>query len=168
MQLNDLFDALSSVPPTRLSSPSPPAPPNIRSTISTMASSPAPRNADDDLDDLFDYDIDEADLQALDISVPAPKSPPPAAKKDDLGLDEEIKVRKARRPTVKLDEKRYVLSCAVCVTGQADVREKTARRKRDTEASERRTRKTKVQGKRLRGLWIDPAAESLADWPIVP
>lgn len=73
-----------------------------------MASSPEPRDATHDgLDDLFDYDIDEADLRTLDISVPEPKTPPREAEGDDLGLDAEVKVAKARRPTVKLDEKRY-------------------------------------------------------------
>lgn len=90
-----------------------------------MTSSPPSRNADHDLDDLFDYDIDEADLQALDISVPAPKSPPPAGKKDDdLGLDEEVKIKRRgnMRPRVKLDEKKYGLVCAAG-NGRADQRE---------------------------------------------
>lgn len=79
-----------------------------------MSFSPEPRNANDDLDDLFDYDIDEADLQTLDISVPAPRSPPPATrteKEDVLGLDAEVKVKKTRGPAVKLDEKRYDTTC---------------------------------------------------------
>jgi hypothetical protein len=76
-----------------------------------MASCPKAQNPHDGFDDLFDYDIDEADLQTLDISVAGPRSPPPAAtragKDDELGLDAEVKVKKARKPAVKLDEKRY-------------------------------------------------------------
>ena len=113
-----------------------------------MASSPEPRNANDDLDDLFDYDIDEADLQTLDISVPAPRSPPPAAtrtgKEDELGLDAEVKVKKARKPTVKLDEKRYDKNCFQLKQRLQLTVEQTSGRARNSETTKRSTETSQI------------------------
>jgi replication fork protection complex subunit Csm3/Swi3 len=71
-------------------------------------------------DDLFNYDISDREIDfAIPEPEPLPRAPSPAAnnkskaksksKKDDLGLEEEVTVRK-RRVTVKLDEGRYVES----------------------------------------------------------
>ena len=67
----------------------------------------------DELDDLFDYDIDnENDPFSENYKVPgnteAPKAKPDSRKGGaNLGIDEEIEVtRKPRAPRVKLDEHR--------------------------------------------------------------
>jgi replication fork protection complex subunit Csm3/Swi3 len=62
----------------------------------------------DEVDDLFDYDVDFGDV---DFTIPDPEPLPPLPsatrrKGDDLGLDEEVQVKK-KRVTVKLDEQRY-------------------------------------------------------------
>ncbi|KAA8902476.1 replication fork protection component Swi3-domain-containing protein [Sphaerosporella brunnea] len=68
----------------------------------------ASNNIDEDMDDLFDYDVD---IGELDISVPEPPPLPvvtPGKKDDDiLGLDKEVRVRR-KRVTVKLDEQRLL------------------------------------------------------------
>lgn len=51
-------------------------------------------------DDLFDYD---ADIPDLDTAIP----PLDTDRKDTLGIDEEVKIRK-KRVVVKLDEARYI------------------------------------------------------------
>ena len=77
----------------------------------------------DDLDDLLDYDVnmDEV-LRDVDPNMDAPAAPKPPAKaggKENaigLGIDEEIKVVKQRKPVPKLDEARCVISscCSNC------------------------------------------------------
>lgn len=67
----------------------------------------------DDLDDLFDYDVDLGDVFGdVDTNMDAPvkqmSSSKAGAKENStgLGIDEEIKIAKKRRPVVKLDEPR--------------------------------------------------------------
>ncbi|MCJ1431128.1 chromosome segregation in meiosis- protein [Xylographa pallens] len=72
----------------------------------TTASPPA---ASDDLDDLFNYDVDTDDVfrdynPAMD--APVRNTSPARPKATDLGIDEEIQVAKKRRPIAKLDENR--------------------------------------------------------------
>lgn len=57
----------------------------------------------DDDDDLCDYD---AEIPDIDTTIRAPALPEDN-KKDTLGIDEEVKIRK-NRIAVKLDEARYV------------------------------------------------------------
>lgn len=57
----------------------------------------------DDDDDLRDYD---AEIPDIDTTIRAPALPEDN-KKDTLGIDEEVKIRK-NRIAVKLDEARYV------------------------------------------------------------
>lgn len=71
----------------------------------------------DDLDDLFDYNVNMDDvLRDVDPNMDAPAAPKPPAKvsgKENaigLGIDEEIKVVKQRKPVPKLDEERCVRS----------------------------------------------------------
>jgi replication fork protection complex subunit Csm3/Swi3 len=75
----------------------------------TTSAAPAP----DDLDDLFNYDVDDdvfADLQPnMDAPPMAAKNSSLARKAADLGIDEEIQVVKKRKPIAKLDENRCVL-----------------------------------------------------------
>jgi len=52
--------------------------------------------------DLFDYD---ADIPDIDTTIRQP-TPEKDGKKDNLGLDEEVKIKK-KRVNVKLDEARY-------------------------------------------------------------
>ena len=69
----------------------------------------------DDLDDLFDYDVNMNDvLRDVDLNMDAPaepKIPAKASGKENaigLGIDEEIKVVKQRKLVPKLDEARCV------------------------------------------------------------
>ena len=69
----------------------------------------------DDLDDLFDYDVNMNDvLREVDTNMDAPAVQKPTAATGSrdrdvgLGIDEEIKISKPRRPVAKLDESRYV------------------------------------------------------------
>lgn len=59
----------------------------------------------DDDDDLCDYDYD-AEIPDIDAIIKTPALPEDN-KKDTLGIDEEVKIRK-NRIVVKLDEARYV------------------------------------------------------------
>ena len=66
----------------------------------------------DDLDELFNYDVDNDLLRETDTNMDvAPKQSTTSREKDGildgLGLDEEIKVTKKRAPIAKLDENRY-------------------------------------------------------------
>jgi replication fork protection complex subunit Csm3/Swi3 len=83
------FDGFSSPEPAMRRPPPNPSPP-------------------DDLDDLFNYDIDDDPFAE---PVPA-KSANNAVKKPSgtgLGIDEEVEVsKKVRAPRVKLDENRYI------------------------------------------------------------
>lgn len=76
----------------------------------TASAAPPP----DDLDDLFNYDVDDdvfADLQPnMDAPPIAAKSSSTAPQVADLGIDEEIQVVKKRKPIAKLDENR----CVIC------------------------------------------------------
>lgn len=56
----------------------------------------------DDDDDLCDYDA-----EIPDIDTTLKTLAPPEEKKDTLGIDEEVKIRK-KRIVVKLDEARYI------------------------------------------------------------
>ena len=70
-----------------------------------------PVSAGDDLDDLFNYDVDHVlrDVDAnVDHSVLSNKDERQDGKENtaNLGIDEEIKVTKKRAPVAKLDEQR--------------------------------------------------------------
>ena len=68
----------------------------------------------DELDDLFNYDVDDdvfADYQHnMDAPLTDNKTSSAAPKVADLGIDEEIQVVKKRKPIAKLDENRFVAS----------------------------------------------------------
>lgn len=80
------------------------------------AGRPAAAAPADDMDDLFDYNVNLDDIfRDVDTNMNVPAratnaAPPPAGRANSvgLGIDEEIKVRKARQPIAKLDEDRYV------------------------------------------------------------
>ena len=68
----------------------------------------------DELDDLFNYDVGVDDVfREVDTNMNVPAKPKPRPLKDGnetgagLGIDEEIKISKKRRPVAKLDEERY-------------------------------------------------------------
>lgn len=68
----------------------------------------APSGREGDLDDIFNYDA-EADQNAVTTGRTTAPRPPPEQQAYDagnLGIDEEIKVRKPRAPIAKLDEDR--------------------------------------------------------------
>lgn len=78
----------------------------------------------DDLDDLFDYDVDLGDVfrevdTNMDVPVKKTSSSKAGAKGNStgLGIDEEIKIIKKRRPVVKLDEDRYAVPL-ILLTGK--------------------------------------------------
>ena len=68
----------------------------------------------DDLDDLFDYDVNDVNdpFREIDTNLNAPIQEDPfrtskiTKKEVDLGIDTEIKVAKKRAPIPKLDEDR--------------------------------------------------------------
>ena len=82
-------------------------------TAAPPAASAAPA---DDMDDLFDYNVNLDDIfndVDTNMNLPARSTnagPPPAGRVNSvgLGIDEEIKVRKTRQPIAKLDEDRYI------------------------------------------------------------
>lgn len=68
----------------------------------------------DDLDDLFNYDarVDDVFRQVdTDMNVPSNEGSRPGNRGTEtgagLGIDEEIKISRKRRPAVKLDVERY-------------------------------------------------------------
>ena len=69
---------------------------------------------DDDLDNLFNYEIDNDLLREVDTNMDAPPRQHSTSKATDgaleagLGLDEEIKITRRRAPIPKLDENRCV------------------------------------------------------------
>ena len=71
----------------------------------------------DDLDDLFDYDVNDADdpFREFNANLNAPIQEDPSGtskasrKGTDLGIDNEIKVVKKRAPIARLDEDRYAV-----------------------------------------------------------
>jgi len=73
----------------------------------------------DELDDLFDYDVNMTDVfRDLDTNLNAPVNrvlPNAGGKSGDIGLgiDEEIKVAKKRKPIVKLDEARLLSQAGI-------------------------------------------------------
>jgi len=72
-----------------------------------MASRAQAAQADDNqFDDLFDYDID-TEIPDLDVNLDVPGQKNTSTRKVDLGVDEEVKITKVKRPTVKLDADRY-------------------------------------------------------------
>ena len=71
----------------------------------------------DDLDDLFNYDVGVEDVfRDVDTNMDVITSTEPRRGNDKsntgvgLGIDEEIKVSRKRRPIAKLDEARYISS----------------------------------------------------------
>ena len=62
----------------------------------------------DDLDDLFNYDVNPEDVfRPFDTSLDVPSAPQKdEPHKADLGIDEEIKPIRKRKPAPKLDEDR--------------------------------------------------------------
>ena len=74
----------------------------------------------DNIDDLFDYDVDMNDVfREIDTNLDAPSKKSPSRKAEGkengagLGIDEEIRITKKRRPVVKLDESRSVYCPAI-------------------------------------------------------
>ena len=69
----------------------------------------------DDLDNLFNYEVDNGLFQDVDTNMDIASKQPTASRTDkgafggSLGLDEEIKFTKKRAPIAKLDEARFVL-----------------------------------------------------------
>lgn len=73
----------------------------------------------DDLDDLFDYDVNMQDVfRDANITMDVPDREQTAQTKSrdkdfGLGLDEEMKVTKKRQPVPKLDENRLAIPHAM-------------------------------------------------------
>jgi len=70
----------------------------------------------DEYDDLFAYDIGELDISIPTLPTTTLAPQPKKRKEDELGLDDEVSVKK-KRVTVKLDEERLV-----CFAGSVIVR----------------------------------------------
>lgn len=91
-------------------------------------------------DDLFDYN---AEISDIDISTRAPTAP--AEKKDTLGIDEEVKIRR-KRVTVKLDEERYILNITCCLLVNFVNTLKAHVKPGNTKIETGRSEKTQIQG----------------------
>lgn len=62
----------------------------------------------DEYNDLFAYDIGELDIEIPEAPKKTAAAPQPKKRKEDeLGLDDEVLIKK-KRVTVKLDEQRWV------------------------------------------------------------
>lgn len=64
---------------------------------------------DNRFDDLFDYDVD-TEIPDLNVDLNPSKrgaEKSSSSRKVDLGIDEEVKIKRVRRPVVKLDAERY-------------------------------------------------------------
>ena len=89
----------------------------MSSTTTAHRPPTAPAPANDELDDLFDYNVNLDDVfRDVDTNMRAPEQPPKPSKAknnsksrhvDSLGIDEAVKVEKKRAPVAKLDEARY-------------------------------------------------------------
>lgn len=70
----------------------------------------------DDLDNLFNYEVNDDLFRDVDTNMDVAPKQPPISRTDKgpfdsgLGLDEEIKVTKKRAPIAKLDEGRLVIN----------------------------------------------------------
>jgi len=73
--------------------------------MSTTA--PAQDEFSDEYNDLFAYDIGELDIDIPEVPKTTTATQPKKRKEDELGLDDEVSVKK-KRVTVKLDEQRFV------------------------------------------------------------
>jgi len=94
--------------------------------MATTAANPpaAPAAAGDELDDLFDYNVNLDDVfRDVDTNMQAPTASKPTAipsrtktsssKVDSLGIDEEVKVQRKRAPVAKLDEDRLLSKAGI-------------------------------------------------------
>lgn len=63
---------------------------------------------DNQLDDLFDYNVDtEIPDLIIDLSPNLGVENSSSSRKVNLGIDEEVKIKRVKRPAVKLDAERY-------------------------------------------------------------
>lgn len=89
---------------------------SIRKVDEAVEMALAPRadaDAGDDLDDIFNYDVDANVFQDFQPTVDAAAANvPPTRRAADLGIDEEIKISKKRKPVPKLDDTRCVDRCS--------------------------------------------------------
>ena len=92
-----------------------------------MATTTTNRSADapaDELDDILNYDVDDDVFRDVDTNMDVPaqgksasNQPAPRDNGAGLGIDEEIKVVKTRKPIPKLDEARFVPCSRKCING---------------------------------------------------
>lgn len=74
----------------------------------------APNAGGDELDDLFNYDIDvDAAFRSIEERAQASSNKDAqgatSKSKTDLGIDEEVQIKATRKPIPKLDQQRYLL-----------------------------------------------------------
>lgn len=81
---------------------------------SAVSPRPQPQTETDDLDDLF------ADLIGNDANNHTGQNINQSSNAQPNDIDEEIKVKKARKPIAKLDEDRYALLASMYCRGDAD------------------------------------------------
>lgn len=79
--------------------------------MAAVEPSTAPNPATEEMDDMFDYTVDQDVFRDVDVNMDAPSERQAAHLKpkdgrDVLGLDEEVKVTRKRQPVAKLDEER--------------------------------------------------------------
>ena len=126
--------------------------PQSKMPAQTTTVSPSP--AGDDLDDLFNYDVETDDVfrdynPAMD--APVRSTSPARPKTTDLGIDEEIQITKKRKPIAKLDENRQVIPRNRSAV-YADSPTQITIPSRDTQIAAHHEGAAEVQGQRPRGM----------------
>lgn len=109
-----------------------------------------PTAAPDELDDLFNYDA-ENDQDAVNggvVNAPRPAPGGDTVGAGDLGIDEEIKVRKPRAPIAKLDEDRQVCRTITRSVYRLTMLIQTIICKWHPQTPANKQRKAKIQGQR--------------------
>lgn len=79
--------------------------------MAPVGPSTAPEPVAEEMDDIFDYTVDQDVFRDVDVNMDAPSERQAAHLKpkdgrDVLGLDEEVKVTRKRQPVARLDEER--------------------------------------------------------------
>ena len=90
----------------------------VTTTTSDPLAAPAGDGYTDD-DDLFDYNADIPDIDTTIREPPEPEKKRKDGKRVNLGLDEDVKIRK-KRINVKLDEARYVFEILLASSSLAN------------------------------------------------
>ncbi|CAO1598576.1 chromosome segregation in meiosis-related protein [Xanthoria calcicola] len=86
--------------------------------MAPVGPSTAPEPVAEEMDDIFDYTVDQDVFRDVDVNMDAPSERQAAHLKpkdgrDVLGLDEEVKVTRKRQPVARLDEERLLSQAGI-------------------------------------------------------